>query len=108
MMRLSISYYSTVLCFQSQFSNQVNIFCKYFYIILPFSRISFSSYFVPEELVGEPPVVDGIVRLPQGEGELPLLCVDAQVRGAVGGLHVLVRDAEPQAIVLKDRFLLQG
>ena len=67
----------------------------------------YNSDLVAEELVGQLPVVDGVARLLQPVGQLPPLRVDDEVRGGVRLLHVLVGDAEPQAVILENRSFLQ-
>ncbi len=61
---------------------------------------------VAEELVGQLPVVDSVARLLQPVGQLPPLRVDDEVRGGVRLLHVLVGDAEFQAVILENRSFL--
>ena len=66
----------------------------------------FNSDLVAEELIGQLPVVDGVARLLQPVGQLPPLRVDDEVRGGVRLLHVLVGDAESQAVILENRSFL--
>ncbi len=56
---------------------------------------------VAEKLVWKPPEIDRVGRLWRPEDQLSRLCVEDQVRGAVGRHHVQVRDGEAEAVVLE-------